>query len=407
MDESTKELLHALDADKPKMVEQLHQFCNINSGSENLLGLALMRQALNDAFDPLADSIEELEFPAINTINMDGESQLQPCGKALFIRKRPELKRRILLSGHMDTVYGANHPFQSLTIINDNEINGPGVADMKGGLVVIRQALAAFEKLDLSTDLGWDVLINADEEIGSPASSPFLEKIATDYQAALIYEPAMTASGTFAKNRRGSAKMTLMAGGKSSHAGRAFYEGRNAICYLAEVITAIHSLNNLHNGITFNVGKISGGEALNMVPNKAVAKVDIRISKPEDEQWVKQQLDSIINRSQAEGYSLQIQGSFERPVKRIGPATERLFSNIQQVGRELGLAINWQDSGGCCDGNNLARLGLPVIDTLGVRGGNIHSDKEFIRVDSLVERAALSTLLLIDLASGGLEKLRL
>ena len=406
MDEATKELLHALNADKPTLVEQLHQFCNINSGSDNLLGLSLMREALKQAFAPLADSIEELEFPPINTINMNGESQLQPCGNALFIRKRPELKRRILLSGHMDTVYRANHPFQSLTYINDNEINGPGVADMKGGLVVINHALAAFEKLDLSADLGWDVLINADEEIGSPASCTLLEKIAENYQAALIYEPAMTASGTFAKNRRGSAKMTLVAHGKSSHAGRAFYEGRNAICHLAEVITSIHALNRLHNGITFNVGKIAGGEALNMVPDKAVAKIDIRISKPEDVQWVKQQINNIINSNEAEGYSLKIEGNFDRPVKRVNPATERLFANIQEAGQKLGLSLDWQDSGGCCDGNNLAQLGLPVIDTLGVRGGNIHSEKEFILVDSLIERTALSTLLLINLASGGLEKLK-
>ncbi|MBA2652565.1 MAG: peptidase dimerization domain-containing protein, partial [Tatlockia sp.] len=212
--------------------------------------------------------------------------------------------------------------------------------------------------------------------------------------------------GTLAKNRRGSGKLTLIATGKSAHVGRAFSEGRNAICYLAEVLIEIHALNRLENGITINVGKIAGGDALNMVPDSAVAQLDIRISKAEDELWVKKQLANISSKMQRQGYSLTIQGQFNRPIKRVCKATERLFQRIQNVGQELGLSLDWQDSGGCCDGNNLAQFGLPVIDTLGVRGGNIHSSGEFILVDSLMERTALTTLLLRDLANGGLMELR-
>jgi glutamate carboxypeptidase len=405
MDETTKELLKTLTAKQSGMVKDLHHFCEINSGTDNLVGLSLMSKALRSYFEPIADNIEEIEFSAINTISMTGESSLKKCASALFISKRPQIKRRILLSGHMDTVYGDNHPFQSLTYINDKQINGPGVADMKGGLIVMQQALACFEQIAVAKELGWDVLINADEEIGSPASSAFLDKIAADYQAALVYEPAMTATGTIAKNRRGSGKLTLIATGKSAHVGRSFGEGRNAICYLAEALLAIHALNEFENGITINVGKIAGGDALNMVPDKAVAKLDVRISKPEDELWVRNQIANIINKMQDQHYSLTVHGAFNRPIKRVCPATERLFRRIQNVGRELGLALDWQDSGGCCDGNNLAQSGLPVIDTLGVRGGNIHSEQEYILIDSLVERTALTTLLLCDLASGGLEEL--
>ncbi|MBA3536761.1 MAG: hydrolase [Tatlockia sp.] len=407
MDETTKDLLQTLTARQSGMVKDLHYYCEINSGTDNIPGLSLMRQALRASYEAIADTIEEIEFPAINTISMTGECSLKKSANALFIKKRPQLKRRILLTGHMDTVYGAAHPFQSLSYINDNQINGPGVADMKGGLIVMKEALACFEQLTVAMDIGWDVLINADEEIGSPASSVFLDKIAADYQAALIYEPAMTATGTIAKNRRGSGKLTLIATGKSAHVGRAFSEGRNAICYLAEALLAIHALNQLENGITINVGKIAGGDALNMVPDKAVAKLDVRISKPEDELWVKNQLAKIIDKMQDQDYSLTVHGAFNRPIKRVCPATVRLFKRIQHAGRELGLALDWQDSGGCCDGNNLAQSGLPVIDTLGVRGGNIHSENEFILIDSLVERTALTTLLLCDLASGGLEELRL
>lgn len=407
MDQVTKELLHSLNTRKQIMVEQLHQFCEINSGTENLSGLARMNQTLHSAFKPLSDQIQDIDLPNVTTINMAGETAIEQCGNALFIRKRPELKRRILLSGHMDTVYGAKHPFQSLTYIDDNKINGPGVADMKGGLIVMLHALTCFEESKVAKDLGWDVLINADEEIGSPASAALFDEIANNYQAGFVYEPAMTAEGTLAKNRRGSGKLTIVATGKAAHVGRAFYEGRNAICYLAEVITAIHALNERDKGITINIGKIAGGGALNVVPDKAVVKLDIRISKPEDEQTVRQQLNTIFHNMQREGYSLSIHGVFGRPVKRVCTATERLFARIQKTGHELGLLIDWQDSGGCCDGNNLARHGLPVIDTLGVRGGNIHSADEFILLDSFVERVALSTLLFLDLARGGLEELRI
>ena len=196
-----------------------------------------------------------------------------------------------------------------------------------------------------------------------------------------------------------------MATGKAAHVGRAFDEGRNAICYLAEAVTAIHALNGKRDGVTLNVGKIAGGEALNVVAEKAVAKIDIRITKPEDEFWVREQIGFIIHELKRDQYTLSLHGGFGRPVKRVCPATERLFHRIQMLGNSLGLTIDWQDSGGCCDGNNLARHGLPVIDTLGVRGGNIHSPDEYILLDSLVERAALSALLLQDLACGGLEEL--
>lgn len=389
------------------MVHQLHHFCEINSGTTNLPGLAQMEKALHDAYKPIADVIEIKKLKPISIINMSGDSTIQHCGNSLFIRKRPTIKRRILLGGHMDTVYPENSSFQKLTYVNENHITGPGVADMKGGLIVMLHALAAFEEQNEHTaQLGWDVLINSDEEIGSPASNVLFDELASQYQAALVYEPAMTATGTLAKNRKGSAKYTLIATGKSAHAGRAFTDGRNAICYLAEIICEIHALNGKRNGVTINVGKIAGGDALNVVPDKAVAKLDIRISHPKDELWIKSELDKIHNKLKRTDYSLTIQGTFGRPVKRVCAGTKRLFQRVQCLGKELGLAINWQDSGGCCDGNNLARNGLPVLDTLGVRGGNIHSHEEYILLDSLIERVTLSVLLLLDLAQGGLEDLK-
>lgn len=406
MSNSYKDLISSVKSQQKLMEEQLHQFCNINSGTTNLAGLAHMSAALQSAYQPIADSIQIKKSPSLSMINMSGDTALQSCGDLLFIRKRPHLKRRVLLSGHMDTVYDAKSSFQKLTYLNDNCVNGPGVADMKGGLIVMLHALAAFEQDARSATLGWDVVINADEEIGSPVSSLFFNEIATNYQAALVYEPAMTETGTLAKNRRGSGKLTLIAHGKSAHVGRAFEQGRNAICYLAQAINEIHALNGQRDGVTINIGKVAGGEALNVVPDKAVTKLDVRISLSEDEHWVRNELDKIIMKLKHPDYSLALHGDFGRPVKRVCSGTERLFHRIQQLGKELGLSIDWKDSGGCCDGNNLAHHGVPVLDTLGVRGGAIHSHEEYILLDSLSERAALSALLLLDLADGGLEDLK-
>ena len=406
MDRSLHAIIPTIREHEATMVRHLHQFCSINSGTENHSGLKAMHHALADAFRPLADEIQTKTLPAIPLINMAGNTSLQTCGDALYIRKRPHLKRRVLLSGHMDTVYGVNHAFQTLTQVDNNTVRGPGVADMKGGLIVMLHALFAFEQTDVANQLGWDVFINADEEIGSPASSFLFPEIAAPVQAALVYEPAMTASGTLAKNRKGSGKLTLVAKGRAAHAGRSFEDGRNAICYLADIIHAVHALNSLRDGVTINVGLIAGGDALNVVPDTAVAKLDIRITDPDDEHWVRAQLDAITQTLARPDYSLHIHGGFHRPVKRVNASTTRLFERLQRIGLTLGLDLDWQDSGGCCDGNNFSVLNLPVIDTLGVRGGKIHSANEFILLDSLVERASLSALLLADLAQGGLEELR-
>lgn len=388
------------------MVDELHQLCEINSGTTNLDGLSATANLLELMFSPLADEIYKKNLHPLPSMDISGHETLQSFGDALFIRKRPQLKRRILLCGHMDTVYAADNPFQKLKYLNENCINGPGVTDMKGGLIVMLHALSAFEQDARATEIGWDVLINPDEEIGSPASSFLFDELSANYKAALIYEPAMDENGTLAKNRKGSGKLTLIATGKSAHAGRDFTKGRNAICYLAEALCAVHSLNGKRSGVTINVGKIAGGEALNVVPDRAVAQLDIRISLPEDENWVRFELNQIIRQLERSDYSLNVYGHFGRPVKRVCSGTERLFHRIQHLGHELGLSIDWKDSGGCCDGNNLAQNGLPVIDTLGVRGGHIHNAEEYILLDSLSERASLSTLVLLDLAQGGLEDLK-
>lgn len=399
-----QDILSALDARKELMIDQIYQLCSINSSSNNLDGLQIMLGALRELFYPLGDLADIISMPAISSINLQGNPITLECGDALFIRKRPECKRRILLMGHMDTVYPLTSPFQTVKALSSTRLNGPGVADMKGGLIVLLHALSLFEKMPQAAHLGWDVFITADEEIGSPSSSPFLASIAQQYQAAFVYEPALE-EGYLAKNRKGSGKLALIAHGRAAHAGRAFNEGKNAICYLAEAIIAVNALNGKKEGVTINIGLMSGGEALNVVPAMATAQLDIRISQPEDACWVKEQLQSIIHQLARQGYDLTLQGTFHRPVKKVSQPIIQLFNRVKKISERLSFFLDWKDSGGCCDGNNLSNLGVPVLDNLGVCGGKIHSTEEFLELSSLTERGALSALLLKDLAEGGLEEI--
>lgn len=399
---SKDSVLSKLFTQQTVMIQQLESLCNINSGSGNLSGLSQVAKMLEKFFRPIADRISYKSLTPYHSWNMQGLDTQQPLGDCLFLQKRSDLKARILLCGHMDTVYSSNHPFQKITRLDQARITGPGVSDMKGGLLVLLHALNAFENLPCAQNIGWDVLITSDEELGSPGSNFLFKEIATHYAAALIYEPSTTPEGCFAKNRKGSGKFTLIATGKAAHAGRALDQGRNAIIYLAETLLAIEKMHQeAKPGISINIAKVAGGEALNIVPDKAVAQFEVRITEPEQAIWIENALRKLLAERQHPDYALHLQGGFHRPVKKVDEKTTLLFQRIQAQGEKLGISCIWEDSGGCCDGNNLSSLGIPVIDTLGVRGGKIHSHEEFIIIDSLAERVALSFLVLQDLATQG------
>lgn len=398
---SIPQALQALKAKQEAMLALLVQLAEQNSGSRNPEGILAIQRMFKQHYQHFADDLHNIAFPTKNILSMRGESTVLQSPAGLLVRKRTEAKTRILLCGHMDTVFGPEHPFQHCEYFDKRQkLRGPGVADMKGGLVVMLHALEAFESLNIPKHIGWDVLLTSDEEIGSPGSAQMLESIAKDYAYGLVYEPAMDEQGTLAKNRKGLAKLTLIAEGRAAHAGRDFQSGRNAIVYLAAILQKIHALNGQKAGISLNIGLIEGGSALNVVPDKAVAKIDIRLSHADDADYVRQAIDDIIKEQTDSDYRIQLDYDFSRPVKTVCAKTQALYTEVKAAAQELGLYLDWQDSGGCCDGNNLAAMGLCVLDTLGVRGACIHSANEYMVIDSLYERAALTMLLLYRLNEG-------
>ena len=382
------------------MLQQTLRWSAINSGSYHLDGLMKMADVLAEDFAVLGAEVERLQLEPMESVNDRGEVITIPLGEALRFTKRPDAPLRVLLTGHMDTVFPKDHAFQTCTQQDANTWNGPGLADMKGGLCVALHALQALEQSPWADKIGWQIIINPDEEIGSHGSAPLLAAGAKANHLGLTYEPSLP-DGTLAGARKGSGNFTAVVRGRSAHAGREPEKGRNAIAALAEYITAIFALNGGMDGVTVNPGKLEGGGPVNVVPDLAICRFNIRIGTPEEQAWVEQQLAEIQAHINAkDGFSLELHGGFTRPPKVLSPANEHLFDLLKTCGQHLGVEIKSKATGGCCDGNNLAAHGLPNVDTLGVRGGQIHSAEEYMLADSLPERAQLSALLLMKLASG-------
>jgi glutamate carboxypeptidase len=312
---------------------------------------------------------------------------------------RPTAPAQLLFTGHMDTVFAADHPFQETRWLEEGVLNGPGVADMKGGIAVMLAALKAVERSRGADRIGYEVVINSDEEVGSLASAPLLAQAARGKRAALTYEPAALPDGTLAGARPGSGNFAIVVRGRSAHAGRNPEEGRNALLAAADLALRLDRLKR--DGLTVNPSRIEGGGPSNVVPDLAILRVNMRPRTPDIEASAKREIDEAVAAVTAErDVEIRLSGGFGRPPKPLTPEAEALFGLVKQAGADLGQAIAWQPSGGVCDGNNIAACGVPVVDTMGVRGGKIHSMEEFLIAESLGERAALSALTVLRLASG-------
>jgi glutamate carboxypeptidase len=379
------------------MLDQVLAWASINSGSRNLAGLERMAEVLADAFAALP-GILRLEHPApVETVDEAGRTVKIKHGRHLHLSVRPTAPVQLLFTGHMDTVFAADHAFQQSRWLEDGVLNGPGVADMKGGLAVMLAALKAVERSKLSDRVGYEVVINSDEEVGSLSSAGLLAQAARNKRAALTYEPAALPDGTLAGARPGSGNYAMVVHGRSAHAGRNPEDGRNALRAAADLALRLDAMRR--DGLSVNPSRIEGGSPSNVVPDLAILRVNLRPRTPEIEADAKREIADAVAAVAAErDVRIESSGGFGRPPKPLTPEAEALFGLVKQAGADLGQAIAWQPSGGVCDGNNIAACGVPVVDTMGVRGGKIHSMEEYLISESLGERAALSALTILRLA---------
>lgn len=381
------------------MFERTQAWVAVNSGTRNLAGLATLAGLLADDFAGLPGHVALIDPAPVETVTADGRVETIGHGRHLHVAVRPKAPVQILLTGHMDTVYPADHPFQAGQWLDDGRWNAPGAADMKGGLALMLAALEAVEASPATARIGYEVLINSDEETGSFSSASLIAGAARGKVAALTYEPALP-DGTLAGARGGTGNFSLVVHGKSAHAGRNPEEGRNALVAAAELAVRLAGANDA--GLSVNPARIDGGGPNNVVPDMAVLRVNFRPRDAEAIARARAAIDAAVTAvSATRGVRIHVHGSFNRPPKPIDPGAEKLFALVKRAGADLGLPIAWKATGGVCDGNNIAACGVPVVDTMGARGGAIHSPDEFLIPESLPERAALSALTILRIAEKG------
>lgn len=388
------------------LVARAVAWAEVNSGSKNAQGLNRVLDLLETQARTLPAVVEHIPTAGSTTVADDGSVRAEAHADALKITARPEAPIQVVLTGHYDTVFPVESAFQHVVTRPDGALNGPGIADMKGGISVLLGALEAFETHPERHRVGWTVLLSPDEEIGSPASAPLLAELGARGHVGLTYEPSLP-DGTLAGARKGSGNFHLIVTGKAAHAGRAFDEGRNAVAGAAMIAAALHALNGQREGVSVNVAKISGGGPLNVVADNAVVRWNVRVPDQAASDWIMEQIDRLAAVPPFEGLSLHLYGGFTRPPKPMDAAQTELFEAVRRAGVLLNQSIAWKPSGGVCEGNNLHAAGLPNIDTLGVIGGDIHSDQEYAWPASFAERARLSALILCKIASSEIDAARL
>ncbi len=392
-----------IDSQQERLLKLVTDWAMISSHSLDPAGLGRMRARLLEDFAPLGRLAGKAAGRRL-VVDAGGNKVSEPVGEILSLRHEAATGPRVLLAIHYDTVYPANAQPRSVSLSDDSRLlRGPGVTDAKGGLAVLLIALEAFQRFGQTDRLSWEVFLNADEELGSPGSAEALAAAAGRNDLGLLFEPALDESGSLAGPRKGSANLDIVVRGRAAHAGRHFADGRNAVVAAAELAATIDRLNVETGDATFNVAAIDGGAAVNVIPDLAILRLNIRVGTATTADWAIDQVRELVaDTNRRDGITALLHGGFHCPPRPVDPPMQQLLDQVTRCGEQLNLSITSRPTGGVCDGNKLAAAGLPTVDTLGVRGGGIHSPNEYLIVESLTERAKLTACLLAGLADGSL-----
>ena len=379
-----REILEAARSRKDEWVDLLGEIVDIDSGPGDAAGIDRVYGVLDAALTGLGFESERVSTP----------------GPDVFVARRgaEEGAPRVALIGHADTVFAKGTVEERPFTREGKRVRGPGVADMKGGLVVALAGLdlagpTVLDRLDLT------VIVNGDEESGSADSRAVIEELAPGFDITLVFEPGRPADG-FVVSRRGAHRFEVAVTGRPAHTGVNPDDGANAIETAAHHILAIQDLGRSIPDATVNAVMISGGTRPNIVPEHARIRVDSRFDDDEGEQAVVSGMRALEGPGPVVGTTTTVRSLDQRPAFAARPEAAALAQLVIESGQELGLTLSGESTGGSSDGNFTSAAGVPTVDGLGAVGHDYHTPEEYVLVDSIPQRAALLARLLDRIGAG-------
>jgi len=373
------------DERRDEIATTIRELVEIESPSDNKAAVDRIAEAVAHKFSQLDGELRV--HPAKdfgNHLQIDFDFAGKSVGKSAA--------KPVLLLGHYDTVYPLGTLATMPCRVVDNKLTGPGVLDMKSGIVLMLHALAALQEWhgkdrDRRLPRPVTVLLVSDEEVGSESSRMITESLAKKAAAVLVLEPSYGRQGAVKTARKGVGEYLVKVTGKASHAGLDFQKGVNAILELARQIEKISGFSDLKKGLTVNVGIVGGGSRTNVVPAEAAAQIDVRIARMKDSAGIDKKIRSLrpFNRK----CKIEITGGINRPPMERTAGVAALYAQAVAIARELGWKLGEAAVGGGSDGNFTAGLGIPTLDGLGGVGDGAHATHEHILISELPRRAAL------------------
>jgi glutamate carboxypeptidase len=370
-----RDFVGAISGNSERLRGRLRELVEMESPSDNL-------DKVNDANDLVQRWTSE----------MGGGVRRHDGGKfgdVLELRFGARGKRPVLVLGHLDTVWPIgtlkSMPWRETQAEDGVRLMGPGVVDMKAGVVMALEAIAAVIAVRGELPRPVTLLLNPDEEVGSEVSRPHTERLAKESEAVFVLEPAQGLAYKTARKGVGHFEVTVE--GVAAHAGVDFTSGHSAVREMARIVEEVSGWTDPSKGRTINVGVVAGGTRSNVIAARCKAEVDARVVTMEDAARVEEMFRGL--RTRDEGCSVLVEGGINRPPMERSAGTVALFQKAQALAAEIGLDLQEASSGGGSDGNFTAALGVPTLDGMGAVGGGAHASHEYVLAGHLVERTAL------------------
>ncbi len=353
-----------------QFIDDFKTIVNIDSSSENKEGIEEVARLFENRFLNLGLDTKVLFL---------GKDKV-PC---LLAQKKEENKAfDIMFLGHMDTVFPFGEVEKRPFYIKEGKAFGPGVCDMKGGLLVVLHVLETLKHKGILDKLSVCVAFNGDEETGSNSSKEWIMETAGQSLRTFVFEPCRPGFRSVLQ-RKGGGWFHMTVNGRQAHAGADPEKGVNAVVELAHQIVKINRLNENDIGTSAQVTVISGGDKVNIIPNQAKASIDVRIFKAEEKKRVENFFNGLAENPYLKESKIIVKGNINRPPMEPDDSTQKLWDLIQKTGENMGLPMEWISTGGCSDGNYTSFAGTPTVDGLGIVGANSHRLDEYAELESI------------------------